>query len=338
MANELRGLLWKGETFDFIEQTLLPHEEKWVSTTDWRVVVDAIKRLAIRGAPAIGVSGAFAAVLAWRECRNNPELWNEWLTAIETARPTAVNLRWAVKRIRDCSTGKTTDEMESVITEEAIAIAHEDEQMCEQMAEHGVELVGQGSKALTHCNTGFLVTYGFGTALGVLRKAYDLGKLEHVYACEARPLCQGARLTMWELYKLGIPGTLLSDSAAGRLFQEGKVDFVMLGADRIAGNGDTANKIGTFNLAVLANRFNVPFYVVAPTSTFDVFIQSGAEIPIEYRDRKEVITCMGHPHADKNADAFNPAFDVTPNELITAIITEKGIIKPPYELSKWVTS
>ena len=324
-----RGLWWDGNSFHFIEQTLLPFTEKVVVTRDWRVIVDAIKRLAIRGAPAIGVSGAYASVLAWREAKGQEEQWREWSRIIAEARPTAVNLSWAVQKLFEAA-DQVEGNPEEAILEEANRIASEDETMCEQMADHGIEVISKGSRALTHCNTGFLVTYGIGTSLGVLRRAHEKGLLDHVYACEARPLGQGARLTMWELGRLGIPGALLCDSAAGRLMQDGKVDFVMLGADRIARNGDTANKIGTFQLAVLANRFNIPFYVVAPSSTFDPAARTGEDIPVEYRGNDEILYYQGQQVAPAGSGAYNPAFDVTPNELITAIIREDGIIKPPY--------
>ncbi len=324
-----RGLWWDGDSFHFIEQTLLPFTEKVIVTRDWRVIVDAIKRLAIRGAPAIGVSGAYASILAFREAKGEMNQWREWSSLIAKARPTAVNLSWAIQKLLDAS-DQFEGNPEDAILATANKIASDDEAMCEQMAEHGLEVVPEGSSALTHCNTGFLVTYGIGTSLGVLRRAHEKGRLEQVYACEARPLGQGARLTMWELGRLGIPGTLLCDSAVGRLMQDGKVDFVMLGADRIARNGDTANKIGTFQLAVLADRFHIPFYVVAPSSTFDPAARNGDDIPVEYRSDEEVWKYQGNQVAPAGSGAYNPAFDVTPNELISAIIREDGIIKPPY--------
>ncbi len=339
LFDENRGLWWDGDSFHFIEQTLLPFEEQPVVTKDWRVVVDAIKRLGIRGAPAIGVSGAFAAVLAYREAAGDRTKWRDWCARIAKARPTAVNLSWAVRELLEVAekagaiTSRLPDaesDLDAALETRAREIAEEDEQMCERMAEHGLEVIPMDAKALTHCNTGFLVTYGIGTSLGVLRRAHEAGRIDKVYACEARPLGQGARLTMWELGRLGIPGALLCDSAAGRLMQDGKVDFVMLGADRIARNGDTANKIGTFQLAVLANRFNVPFYVVAPSTTCDPDADSGDDIPIEYRSENEVRIYQDRTVAPAGCRAYNPAFDITPGELVTAIIREDGIHRPPY--------
>jgi methylthioribose-1-phosphate isomerase len=329
--NDLRGFVWDGQFLEFIEQTLLPHEEQWVRTDDWRVVVDAIKRLAIRGAPAIGVAGACAVTMA----KKSTDTHKEFLQSVESikhARPTAINLAWAVDRLLQMIDGVSDDtEMLRILSAETTHIADEDSAMCDSMAEHGLELIPDGARALTHCNTGVLVTYGIGTSFGVLRNAWDKGKLAHVYACEARPLGQGARLTMWELDKLQMPGTLLCDSAAGSLMQAGKVDLVILGADRVAANGDTANKIGTFQLAVLAKRFGIPFYVAAPSSTFDLSVANGDGIPVEERGPEEVRTYRGTQISLSQAEAYNPAFDVTPVNLITAYIREDGVFYPPCE-------
>ncbi len=327
----LRGMVWDGQYLEFIEQTLLPHEEKWIRTDDWRVVVDAIKRLAIRGAPAIGVTGACAVVMAKASSATQDEFWQS-VEAIKHARPTAVNLAWAVDRLLSRIDGISEDaEVLRVLSEETTRIADEDAAMCDKIAEHGLELIPDGARALTHCNTGVLVTYGIGTSFGVLRNAWDKGKLAHVYACEARPLGQGARLTMWELDKLQMSGTLLCDSAVGSLMQAGKVDLVILGADRVAANGDTANKIGTFQLAVLAKRFGIPFYVAAPSSTFDLSIATGDNIPVEEREPEEVRTYRGTHISLPAVEAYNPAFDVTPVDLITAFIREDGVFYPPCE-------
>ena len=327
---DLRGLSWDGEALTFLEQTLLPGAMEHVCTTDWRVIVDAIKRLAIRGAPAIGVAGAFAGLLAWRKGNGERKKWLEELAQIESARPTAVNLSYATRLLRDTAEKVSDADLDATLTHVAEALAKRDEEMCEEMAEQGITLIPEGASALTHCNTGALVTYGIGTALGVLRRGHDKGLLKRVYACEARPLGQGSRLTIWELDQLGIPGTLLSDSAAGRLMQEGLVDFVILGADRIAANGDTANKIGTFNLAVLANRFGIPFYVAAPSTTFDSETESGDDIIVELRHPDEVRHCGGHLVTIPEADVYNPAFDITPHELISAFVSETGVHRPPY--------
>ncbi len=328
--DEFRGMKWDGTALSFLEQTLLPEEEVVIRTVDWKVIVDAIQRLAIRGAPAIGVAAAFATVLAWRETPSRGK-WFEAVSNIESARPTAVNLSWAVNKLMKSIEGAETSEFDKILTGEAEKIASDDESMCEDIAKHGMELIKQDSVALTHCNTGILVSYGIGTSFGVLRRAHEAGKLKELYSCEARPLGQGSRLTIWESDKLGIPATLLCDSAAGRLMQSGKVDFVMLGADRIAANGDTANKVGTFNLAVLAKFHNIPFYVAAPSSTFDLNTADGDGIPVEQRDAAEVKTCRGKSVTIENATVFNPAFDVTPSELITAFVREDGIVYPPYE-------
>ncbi|MBZ0265786.1 S-methyl-5-thioribose-1-phosphate isomerase [bacterium] len=329
----MRGLYWDGESLHFIEQTKLPHSEEVIVTRDWRVIVDAIKRLAIRGAPAIGVAAAFACVLAWREDENQ-KAWNDKLELIESARPTAVNLSYAVRRIRETMQAGDEEDCDANITSEAEKIAIEDDAMCESIAKHGIQLFKPGTRVLTHCNTGALVTYGIGTALGIIQHAWQTKNIEQVYACEARPLGQGSRLTMWELGKLGIPATLLTDSASGRLMQDGKIDCVILGADRIAANGDTANKVGTFILATLASRFEIPFYVAAPSTTFDLNISSGQNIEIEYRDADEVRNCYTHQASPKDVNVYNPAFDITPAELITAIIREDGVFYPPYDFTE----
>ncbi len=341
-TKDIRGLHWDGEALHFIDQTRLPFEEVIVVTKDWHEIVAAIKRLAIRGAPAIGVAAGFAALLAFREIKKDCDDWRQALSEIENARPTAVNLAHAVLRMRRVATSDraetrrtqrtycSNDYLERALQDEAERIAAEDERMCESIAQAGAEIIPPGSSVLTHCNTGALVTYGIGTALGVIRRAAEAGKIRHVFACEARPLCQGSRLTMWELDKLNIPATLLCDSAAGKLMADRKVDLVIVGADRIARNGDTANKIGTLNLAVLASRYGIPFYVATPSTTFDGMIKEGNGIPIEYRESNEVRWCLNQLITLKEAEVFNPAFDVTPSELITAFIREDGIVYPPY--------
>jgi len=330
--SDLRGLNWDGSELAYIDQTLLPGEEVIRRTRDWRELIDAIKRLAIRGAPAIGVAGAFAVLFASRESESNPEVWPQALDLIENARPTAVNLSYAVNRMRVIVGSATGTERTALAKREAERIAEEDRNQCDQIAAHGQELFPSPKVVLTHCNTGALVTYGIGTALGVVRIAHERGHVKRVYACEARPLGQGSRLTMWELDRLGIEGTLLPDSAAGSLLSSSVVDLVILGADRIAANGDTANKIGTLNLAILAKRYNVPFYVAAPSSTFDRSIPDGSHIRVEHRDAAEVRQCGGNLVTIPGADVYNPAFDITPGELISGIICESGILYPPYEL------
>jgi methylthioribose-1-phosphate isomerase len=330
--DDLRGLLWSGRELTFLDQTLLPQDEVRQTTSDWREVVDAIKRLAIRGAPAIGVAGACAAALAAAEYGKDRAAWEQALEAIANARPTAVNLSAAVERLRqEC---RELEGYALAVKSAGVAaeIADEDEALCEAIAENGIQLFDSPKVVLTHCNTGALVTYGIGTALGIVRRAHEKKLIRRVYACEARPLGQGSRLTMWELDKLQIPSTLLSDSAAGSLLASGEVDMVIVGADRIAANGDTANKIGTLNLAVLAHRYQVPFYVAAPSSTFDPSTYEGTSIPIEFREPDEVRKCGGNLVSIPSADVYNPAFDVTPAELIAGIIFERGVLRPPFRL------
>ncbi|MBS1262453.1 MAG: Methylthioribose-1-phosphate isomerase [Calditrichaeota bacterium] len=324
-----RGLHWDEKQLEFLDQTLLPDEARSVRTDDWRDVVAGIRRLAIRGAPAIGVAGACAVALAFRRA-DTREQFEDALAEIERARPTAVNLAWAVNRMRAVMrAGGDRERFEVELAREATRIAEEDARMCERIAVHGQRLIPENCRALTHCNTGALVTYGIGTATGVLRRAHERAALAHVYACETRPLGQGARLTIWELERLEIPATLLCDSAAGRLMQEGKVDLVIVGADRIAANGDTANKVGTYPLAVLARRHGIPFYVAAPSSSFDPSLGSGDEIPVEQRDPGEVRMYGGVRITVEGAAAYNPAFDITPAELISAFVREDGIHRDP---------
>jgi methylthioribose-1-phosphate isomerase len=289
-----------------LDQRALPAEERWIRCETVEQVADCIRTLAVRGAPAIGIAAAYAMALA-----DDREAAAELL---RSTRPTAVNLAWALERCRDAE-----DPLEV-----ARRLHREQHEADRAMAELGAELFGEGTRALTHCNTGALATGGIGTACGVLRVAWEQGRLAEVWVDETRPLLQGARLTAWELRQAGIPHRVVADSAAGSLMAQGRVDRVIVGADRIAANGDVANKVGTYPLAVLADRHGVPFYVAAPLSTIDPATPDGSAIPIEERDPAEVVT---------GADAFNPAFDVTPAELITAIVTEAGVLEPPYSAS-----
>jgi methylthioribose-1-phosphate isomerase len=290
-----------------LDQRRLPDEEVELVCGSAAEVADAIRTLAVRGAPAIGVAAAYGYALA----AARGEDLDEAFALLAGARPTAANLGWALRDVR------------SAVDPEARAreLHAEEVERCRQMSRHAASLLGRGSRALTHCNTGALATGGQGTALGALREARARGLVEHVFVDETRPLLQGARLTAWELEADGIPHTVVADSAAGSLLARGEVDCVLVGADRIAANGDTANKIGTYPLAVLADRHGVPFYVVAPSSTVDLATSCGAEIPIEERDPAEVTARF---------PARNPAFDVTPAELISAIVTEAGVHRPPY--------
>src|SRR5213080_1416710 len=290
-----------------LDQRRLPDEEAELVCRSAADVADAIRTLAVRGAPAIGIAGAYGYALA---AARGEDLGSAF-SVLEGARPTAANLGWALREVRSALDPAAR----------ARELHNEEVERCRQMSAHAAELLAPGSRALTHCNTGALATGGQGTALGGLREAWQRGLLRHVFVGETRPLLQGARLTAWELEADGIPHTVVADAAAGSLLAGGEVDCVLVGADRIAANGDTANKIGTYPLAVLAERHGVPFYVVAPSSTVDLGTPSGAEIPIEERDPREV---------SSRFPARNPAFDITPAELITAIVTELGIHRAPY--------
>jgi methylthioribose-1-phosphate isomerase len=289
-----------------LDQRALPGEERWIRCETPEQVADCIRTLAVRGAPAIGLAAAYAMALA-----EDREAASELL---RSTRPTAVNLAWALEQCRDAPEPLET----------ARRLHRDQHEADRRLAELGAELFGEGTRALTHCNTGALATGGYGTACGVLRAAWARGRLTEVWVDETRPLLQGARLTAWELRQAGIPHRVVADSAAGSLMAQGRVDRVVVGADRIAANGDVANKVGTYPLAVLADRHGVPFYVAAPVSTIDPATPDGSAIPIEERDPAEVLP---------EGDAFNPAFDVTPAELVTAIVTEAGVLKPPYEES-----
>ncbi len=327
-------LEWTSTALRLLDQRLLPHRVEWVTLRGWREVGKAIHDMVVRGAPAIGIAAAFGMVLAAREYR---ESWGDSLMArleaagdgLVAARPTAVNLAWAVRRmLRRARSG--LDDPVAHLEQEAMAIWREDVEANLAMGRHGAGLIPQGAAVLTHCNAGALATGGYGTALGVIRAAYAQGRLKEVVADETRPWLQGARLTAWELMEDGVPVRLAVDGAAGSLMRRGMVQAVVVGADRIAANGDVANKIGTYTLAVLARQHCIPFYVAAPTSTLDPAIPYGEAIPIEEREQEEVLTFGGGPVAPAGAAAVNPVFDVTPHHLITAIITEKGVLTPPY--------
>jgi len=335
------SLQWVGDVagqLEILDQTRLPGTLEWVACRDVATVVEAIKSLRVRGAPAIGIAGGYGLVVAAGEaCRQGlaPEAARAHVLAraeeLATARPTAVNLRWAVERCVaavDLLPGDApADTLGQALLAEARAIHAEDRELCAAIGRHGAAVLPEGD-ILTHCNTGALATGGAGTALGVITAAWDAGRRFTVFADETRPLFQGARLTAWELVERGIPVTVLVDSAAGHLLATGRITAVIVGADRITACGDTANKIGTYSLAVLAAAHGVPFYVAAPSSTFDLTIDSGAEIPIEERSAEEVLAPLGVRAAPAGAAAFNPAFDVTPARLICGIITERGVITP----------
>lgn len=321
----IRPFYFEGNTFFILDQRRLPHEEVWIGCETAGDVADAIRTLAVRGAPAIGIAASYGLVLAAGKGRGSVE---HSAGILMEARPTAVNLAWAVRRSLEAVRGLNDDKLMDRLMQEADAIQREEIAANNSMARLGANLFEPGRKysILTHCNAGSLATGGIGTAIGVIRKLYEEGKLEMVYMDETRPLLQGARITAYELKKDGIPCTLITDSMAGWLMKLGRVDAVIVGADRIAKNHDAANKVGSYSLAVLAHAHGVPFYIAAPCSTFDPDTQTGEEIPIEERDPKEVLCFQGSRSAP-DVPAFNPAFDIVSHELITAIITEKGIIR-----------
>jgi len=330
---------WEGPGLHLLDQTRLPVEEVWMDCDTPEHVADAIRRLAVRGAPAIGVAAAYGLVLGIRTVRD-PELlagrFAEVLELLGSTRPTAVNLRWALERGRkvfEDSAPGGPETATSALLAWARELHAEDVRINRRIGGHGAALFAEGSRVLTHCNTGSLATAGYGTALGVIQSAWGQGKVEKVWVDETRPLLQGARLTAWELKRLGIPFRLVTDSSAGALMSQGLVDGIVVGADRIAANGDTANKIGTYTVAVLAHRHQVPFYVAAPLSTIDRATPTGKAIPIEERKALEVTEVFGTRIAPDETEAVNFAFDVTPAELITAIITEVGVLRAPYEQS-----
>ncbi|MCH7712374.1 MAG: S-methyl-5-thioribose-1-phosphate isomerase [Chloroflexi bacterium] len=344
---EIEPIRWSNGTLLLLDQTRLPMEQVTVEIGRYQDAVEAISQMRVRGAPAIGVTAAYAMVLAAGQITANSgsvekgEDRDEFLSRlrqaaeeIASARPTAVNLGWAVKKQLDLAESVTsTAQMGARLLQEAQRIHREDVAINRRMGGHGQELMPDGGAVLTHCNTGALATAGFGTALGVIRAGWESGKRFQVYNTETRPWLQGARLTSWEFQQLGIPSTLLVDSAAGMLLSQGKISCVITGADRIAANGDTANKIGTYTLAVLAKENGVPFYIAAPTSTIDASLSSGDEIEIEERPSHEVYHFQGIPTAPPGIEAVNPSFDVTPNRYISGIVTEMGVARPPYQES-----
>ncbi|MES9683823.1 S-methyl-5-thioribose-1-phosphate isomerase [Bacillus sp. AFS001701] len=331
------SLQWNGESLKILDQTKLPTELHYFDATTLLDVREAIVKLQVRGAPAIGLAAAYGLYLGVREIETDQidEFHQQArLLADEliSARPTAVNLAWAVEKLISSSKeAATVSEAKLIIMEEAIKLHVADEATCKEIGENALTLLHDGAAVLTHCNAGSIATSRYGTALAPLHLAKEIGWEISAYATETRPLFQGARLTSWELNQSGIPVTLLTDNMVGYLLQNKKVDAVIVGADRITANGDTANKIGTLQLAILANFYQVPFYVAAPLSTIDLSIDTGNEIVIEQRDRTEVTHIGNVQIAPEGIDVLNPAFDVTPNELITAIITEKGIVSSDYK-------
>ncbi len=331
---------WKNGLVRLIDQTKLPLKEDYIETDDYQVVCDAIYSLAIRGAPAIGVAGAYACVLAADKIvfNNLDDFLDEFFIRadkIGSTRPTAVNLMWAVKQMKEMagSFSGNVKNLKSELLDLANEIRDDDIGRCHNLGLHGAELISNHSNVMTICNTGGLATSGIGTALGVIQYAHAQGKDLKVHVCETRPLLQGARLNTWELKRTKTPFTLMTDSMAAQTMKKGKIDGVFVGADRIASNGDTANKIGTYSLAVLAKHHHIPFYVAAPLSTVDYEIELGSDIPVEERSADEVTRIKGVQFTVEDIDVTTPAFDVTPAKLIQGIITEKGVAKYPYKES-----
>jgi methylthioribose-1-phosphate isomerase len=329
---------WVDGAVVMIDQTRLPLEEKYVTCRSYEEVAAAIRDMVVRGAPAIGVAAAMGVALGVLHAgEQDPDRQVETICdTLAATRPTAVNLFWAIGRMKRLYTslrGRPMAEIRRRLVEEALAVRQEDIAICRAIGRHGAPLIPDGKTVLTHCNAGALATAGYGTALGVIRAAIESGKTVDVFADETRPFLQGARLTVWELQQDGIPTTLITDNMAGHFMHAGRIGCVVVGADRIAANGDVANKVGTYSVAVLAKENNVPFFVAAPISTLDLTLASGAQIPIEERAAAEVTHVFGHRVAPLGTAVRNPAFDVTPARYVTAIITENGVARPPFEES-----
>ncbi len=334
----IKVIEWISGKIRLLDQTRLPWEEVYLELEDYRQVASAIKEMRVRGAPAIGVAAAYGMALGAQgiEAASKEEFMTKLgavSQALSVTRPTAVNLFWALERMKRAAEAvEDVAQTKAALIKEAQKLEVENEEADRKLSKYGAELINDGFTILTHCNTGARATAGYGTALGVITAATEEGKKIHVLATETRPLLQGARLTTWELASEGIPFTLIGDSMIGHFLSREKIDCVIVGADRIAANGDVANKIGTYNIAVLAMENGVPFYVAAPSSSIDLFLPSGDQIPIEERSPEEVIRIEGIPIAPVGVEAANPAFDITPHLYITAIITERGVAKEPYEI------
>ncbi|MCI0706818.1 MAG: S-methyl-5-thioribose-1-phosphate isomerase [Ignavibacteriae bacterium] len=335
-VQHITPIQWNDGKVRFLDQTLLPEQEVYIETDDAGVVAEAIRRLAIRGAPLIGIAAAYGVALATSKIGTlvgRAAYFQKAVSFFASTRPTAVNLFWSLQRMQtvfERNEHAGVDSLGKTLLAEAVAIHMEDAEMCRMIGKHGAGLLPKHSTVLTHCNTGRLATGGIGTALGVVETAWEQSNISHVYIDETRPLLQGARLTAWELSKLNIPATLVVDSAAGFLMKQGKVNAVIVGADRIAANGDVANKVGTYSLAVLSKHHGVPFYVAAPSSTLDFETPSGESIVIERRKQSEVSSFFENEAGRGTVDVDNLVFDVTPHELVSALITEQGVI---HELS-----
>jgi methylthioribose-1-phosphate isomerase len=333
----VRTVEWRNGAVVLIDQRLLPTQEVYRVCRDYREVARAITDMVVRGAPAIGVTAALGIALGMRQATGSPTRAFDRITRrFAATRPTAVNLFWAIERMRDTFRNvrqRSLPEIQTALLDEALRIHRDDIAANRALGRHGAALLPSTARVLTHCNAGALATAGFGTALGIVRAAREAGKDVSVMATETRPFLQGARLTAWELRKDHIPTTLITDSMAGHFLKTAAISSVIVGADRVAANGDVANKIGTYGLAVLAKRHRVPFIVAAPTSTIDLHCRSGSDIPIETRDVAEVTRIADRHIAPGGIRVENPAFDVTPHELITAIVTERGVARPPYRSS-----
>jgi methylthioribose-1-phosphate isomerase len=333
-----KTIAWKDNTIVLLDQRRLPEEEVYLECRNVPAVVEAIKTMAIRGAPAIGIAAAMGIALGAlgivkRDFTSFDNNLHAICKTLKATRPTAVNLHWALERMKgvcEANKEKGVEAIKGLLVAEALAILEEDINANKKIGEIGKDLISDGDTILTHCNAGALATGGYGTALGVIRRAWEDKKRITVIATETRPLLQGARLTAWELQREGIPVTLITDSVAGSIMQHKEIDLCIVGADRIAANGDVANKIGTYTLAVLAHEHKIPFYVAAPLSTLDRSLKSGEAIPIEERDASEVTTLWGRRLAPQRVLVRNPAFDVTPHRYVSAIVTEKGVMRPPF--------
>lgn len=334
----IKTVEWTDAGVRFIDQTKLPTEETYVICKTYEEVADAIRTMIVRGAPAIGVTAAMGVALGVRDSQAQDlaalrKDLDRICDVIAATRPTAVNLFWGIRRMKakfDDVSAKPIAEIQKMLVSEACQMLDEDIAANRSMGKHGAILLPSSGGILTHCNAGALATCGYGTALGVIRAAVDSGKKLHVFADETRPFLQGSRLTAWELMKDGIPTTVISDNMAGAMMRQGKIDAVVVGADRIAANGDVANKIGTYGVAILAKEHGIPFYVAAPFSTVDLHTPDGSGIPIEQRSAKEVTHMAGKQIAPDGVRVENPAFDVTPHQYVTAIITERGVVRAPY--------
>lgn len=337
----IQSIEWREDHVRILDQTYLPGREVYSDIRDVGRMWEAIKKLRIRGAPAIGIAASYGLYLGIKDLPENS--FESFIVEVdriaeylEGARPTAVNLKWATDRIKStirAHKDKDISEIKEIVLQTAKTIHDEDKRICKKIGENGIELIPKDAQVLTHCNTGSLATGQYGTALSVILHAHEQGKKTFVWVDETRPLLQGSRLTAWELMNAEVPMKIITDSSAGLLMRREEVDLVIVGADRIAANGDAANKIGTYPLAVLAQENEIPFYVAAPLSTIDMEIETGNEIPLEEREQDEILNYSDAQIAPKKAEAYNPAFDVTPNKYISGIVTEEGIIEPPFDKS-----